>query len=64
MLFRSEMNNPQQEALVEIYTLEGMKVASGNVEGSASFMVPGQKQVYLVRIVQDGKVQTGKVFPL
>lgn len=59
-----EMNNPQQEALVEIYTLEGMKVASGNVEGSASFMVPGQKQVYLVRIVQDGKVQTGKVFPL
>lgn len=59
-----DMNDPQHEALVEIFTLEGMKLASGNVKGSAHFAVPGQKQVYLVRIVQEGKVQTNKVFPL
>lgn len=59
-----ELNDPHQEALVEIYTLEGAKVVSGNVKKSACFTVSGQKQVYLVRIVQDGKVQTGKIFPL
>lgn len=59
-----ELNNPQQEALVEVYTLEGMKIISGNVKNSALFPVSGQKQVYLVRVIQNGKVQTSKVFPL
>lgn len=57
-----DLNDSQQDALVEIYTLEGIKENSGNVKKSATFSVSGQRQVYLVRVAQNGKVQTEKVF--
>lgn len=57
------LNDAGTEAVADVYTLEGIQVASVKVKGAAGISVPSKKQTYVVRITQAGKIQTEKVFP-
>lgn len=51
--------NAAEEAEVEIYNMNGVKVASDNVEGSKEIAL--EAGLYIVRTVVDGKAKTVKV---
>lgn len=59
------LNDPVSEATVEVYTLDGTSIfAQSKIKGMISFQIPAGKQIYIIRVEQNKKQESIKIFPL